>query len=208
MQRQEYDEAMSILKARTVDAEVQRKRFDNMRAAHNTITATLATLAEEKVRAQREVTRVRAELSSAEHGARLAANAANDRAAQVAALLAEVERLQGRPPPERAPLPFPDVAEGGVAGWADAAQVRLTALLRCVVSRPICGSPAVPGHSFAWSVVAESEAIWRQMGCAYPHTVGRAWSTTGWQSVPCAAVRIWNKCRSSLSRAACVLAQL
>eukprot|EP00892_Ulva_mutabilis_P001966 jgi/Ulvmu1/11770/UM008_0184.1 len=120
--RQEYDEAMSILKARTVDAEVQRKRFDNMRAAHNTITTTLATLSEEKVRAEREVTRVRAELSSAEHGARLAASAANDRAAQVATLLAEVERLQGRPPPERAPLPFPDVAEGRVAGWADAAQ--------------------------------------------------------------------------------------
>lgn len=146
MQRNEYDEAMSILKARTVDAEVQRRRFDNMRAAHNTITATLATLSEEKARAEHEVTRARAELASAEHGARLAANAANDRAAQVATLLAEVERLKGRPPPERAPLPFPDVAEGGIAGWADAAQVRHPAppVTRLPPQRPPPPPPGAP----------------------------------------------------------------
>lgn len=114
---------MSILKARTVDAEVQRKRFDNMHKAHINMTTALATVAEEKAMAAREVTRARAELASASRGAVLAARAANDRAAQVATLLEEVERLQGRPPPERAPVPFPDVAAGGVSGWADEAQV-------------------------------------------------------------------------------------
>lgn len=153
VQRQEYDEAMSILKARTVDAEVQRKRFDNMHKAHLNMTAALATVAEEKAGAEREVTRARAELASASRGAVLAARAANDRAAQVATLLAEVERLQGRPPPEREPVPFPDVAAGGVSGWADEAQVRLLPLL---YPNPI---QAWENHSAACVLLSQSHHL-------------------------------------------------
>jgi hypothetical protein len=122
LQNQEYDEAMSILKARSVDADVQRRRFEQMRDSHRQMTAALAAAADERRAAETAAARAAAAIDAERARAKHASQIANDHASKVADLLAEIERQRGRSPPERKPVPFADVAERGIEGWNTDAQ--------------------------------------------------------------------------------------
>lgn len=102
---------MAILRARAVDLDVQRKQFNSMRSQHKALNASVASLADDKARAESAAINARARAESAGRHAALAAEAANDRARAMASLMVEVARLKGLPEPAREAVPFPNVAE-------------------------------------------------------------------------------------------------